>query len=73
MSENKQELRLEEMEKVSGGMDPTMIKEERKCKHHNRVKTGNEREDSRFIFWSQHQYEYLCTDCQKTFWVDEER
>ena len=69
----KRELSMDEMDRVAGGMDPVMIKDARKCQHLDRVKTGREREDSRFYFWSQHQYEYICNKCGKTFWVDEER
>ena len=43
------------------------------CEHPCRRKTGEEREDPRFIFWSQHQYEYICPDCGKIWWKNEER
>ena len=66
---NTRELNMDEMDRVAGGVSSMVTN----CPHTNRVKTGREREDSRFIFWSQHQYEYLCKDCQETFWVDEER
>ncbi len=72
MEENKNQLENEELENVTGGaLYPDGIGDP--CKHTNKVKTGNEREDSRFFFFSQHQFEYYCPDCKKTFWVDEER
>ena len=42
------------------------------CKHPRKYKTGNEREDSRFFLWSQHQFEYYCPDCDQKIWIDEE-
>ena len=42
------------------------------CYHHTAYRTAAEREDSRFIFWSQHQFEYYCPECDDTIWRDEE-
>ena len=61
-----EELTQEQMEQISGG------KKTNRCHHPHKYKTGNQREDSRFIFWSQHQFEYFCPDCERTFWTDEE-
>ncbi len=72
MEENKKELKNEELDEATGGaLYPDGIGN--RCKHPNKVKTSAEREDSRFIFFSQHQYQYYCPDCKQTFWVDEER
>ena len=68
------ELSTEKMEKVTGGsvypdgMQPLFDK----CEHEHKVKTGAQREDSRWVFFSQHQFEYYCLDCKKNIWVDEE-
>ena len=40
--------------------------------HANAYRTGNEREDSIFFFWSRHQIEYHCSDCNYTWWVTQE-
>ena len=75
MNNSLKELNTEQTEQVFGGLicrDAEPVLTDR-CKHRNKVKTGDDREDSRFIFWSKHQYEYTCPDCGKTFWVDEER
>ena len=58
------------MENIAGG-SPLCPK--KCCKHPYRVQTGREREDPRWIFWSQHQYEYYCPKCHRTVWKDEER
>ncbi len=72
MEENRQELDKEELKEAAGGaLYPDGIGD--KCKHPNKQRTGAEREDSRFFFWSQHQFQYYCPDCKKTFWRDEER
>ncbi len=77
MEENKNEQRAEdlnmkELDDVAGGaLYPDGFGNT--CKHTNKVKTGAEREDSRFIFFSQHQYQYYCNDCKQYIWVDEER
>ncbi len=71
METGKMELNLEQIEQVTGAR--RKWEKGRNCDPMHRVKTGNDREDSRFIFWSQHQYEYLCLDCGHTYWVDEER
>ena len=68
------ELIMEEMEQISGGfvypdgMRPLMDK----CKHEHKYKTGAQREDSRWLIFSQHQFEYYCEDCKKKIWIDEE-
>lgn len=66
------------LEGVSGGTcftagTPT---ERRKwnCSAHcaNKYRTGNERETPRFIFWSVHEKEYHCPDCNSTWWERED-
>ncbi len=72
MEEEKKRLENEEMDNITGGaLYPDGIGNQ--CNHPNKYKTGAEREDSRFVFWSQHQYQYYCPDCQHYIWVDEER
>lgn len=71
METKKMELNQEQMVQVTGARRKWI--KGGNCDSTHRVKTGNDREDSRFIFWSQHQYEYLCLDCGHTYWVDEER
>ncbi len=67
-----EKLTEEELEKVTGAaLYPDGIGSS--CKHIHKHRTGAEREDSRFIFFSQHQYQYFCDDCQKYVWIDEER
>jgi len=34
-------------------------------------KEGNEKEDSFFVFWSIHKYEYYCEDCKNKIWLSE--
>ena len=67
-------LSSDEQENVSGGSVAPggLIFPAENCKHPRKYKTGNEREDSRFVLWSQHQFEYYCPDCDKKFWIDEE-
>ena len=68
------ELNADEQDNVSGGSvapGGTAFPVEN-CNHPRKYKTGQEREDSRFILWSQHQFEYYCPDCKKNVWIDEE-
>ena len=69
-------INTKEMENISGGgadylhvfsCDPS------KCKHPNKYRTGADKEDPRWLLFSQHQYEYFCPQCKETIWVDEER
>ena len=41
------------------------------CNHNDSYRTSAQREDSRFIFFSQHQFEYHCLICGENFWKDE--
>ena len=41
------------------------------CDNNDAYRTGAQREDSRFIFFSQHQFEYHCLICGENFWKDE--
>ena len=62
------------MSQVAGGDKCRDIQHSRQgCQHLRKERTGNEREDSYFVFWSKHQYEYRCVYCGATFWVTEER
>ena len=75
METGKMEMNQEQAEQVSGGayQKTRDTKYDGNCRHPRKYKTGRDREDSRWIVCSQHQYEYYCPDCRKTFWVDEER
>ena len=75
MNTNKTELKQNELTEVTGGGPITKFANDyygHGCMHKRKFKTGNQREDPRWIFASQHQFEYQCHDCKKTFWVDEE-
>lgn len=72
------EMDLDDLDEVAGG---TAIVAGTKyattalfCPNHHKgmARTGNQREDSRFIWWSQHQWEYRCPTCGYTRWNDEE-
>ncbi len=72
MEEDRKEMQKEELDEIAGGaLYPDGIGN--RCQHPAKVKTGAEREDSRFIFFSQHQFQYYCPDCKQYIWVDEER
>ena len=66
----KKELNPEELDQVAGGrrrkdgLGP-------RCQHEHKTRTGNEKEDSFFIFWSRHKYEYHCQDCGQNIWLTE--
>ena len=62
----------EEMAQVTGGIIDAPLKVKGVCDHDHTVMTGNEREDSRFFFWSQHQHEYHCNDCGLNIWYDDD-
>ena len=77
MENNTEELKQDELSQVAGGGPVTGFpdapyKQQSICTHTRRVKTGKEREDRRWLICTQHQFEYQCIDCKKTFWVDEE-
>ena len=38
----------------------------------NAYRTGNEKEDPFFIYWSRHMKEYYCPDCHETWWEHED-
>lgn len=69
MNESK-ELEQKELEGFAGGVS-LFRKEHSECDHEGKYRTGAQREDSRFIFFSQHQFEYFCPKCGKKFWLDE--
>ena len=68
---NHQEVSSQELQNVNGGnvAGGSFMGH----KHTKGSRTGREREDSRWIFFSQHQYEYICSECGEKFWADEER
>ncbi len=73
--ENKEELNREKLEEISGGaVDITHLRTSGyiTCTHPDKYKTGAQREDTRWLAFSQHQFEYYCPKCKETFWVDEE-
>ena len=62
MEAMKKVLTLEEAEQAAGGNipdGPGYL-----CGHNHKEKTGAEREDSRWIFFTQHQFGYYCYDCK---------
>ena len=59
----------DDLENVSGGIR-TVFPD--KCKHENKVRTGRERDDSYYIFWTAHYVEYECTECGYKMWIDED-
>ena len=69
----KKALNTEELDKVAGGGGRRRVHVISKCRHEHATRTGKEREDSFFVFWSKHQYEYFCPDCKESFWQSEER
>lgn len=62
----------EALEKVTGGSLYLGGVPFRVCKHDHKNRTGGERADSRWIWWSQHQFQYFCPECKKMFWEDED-
>ena len=76
MNANTMELNMEEMEQVTGGgglyTSGSQPDYQPSCYHSHAVKTSWEREDEFFIFWTRHQFAYLCPDCKKIFWVNED-
>ena len=70
----KKELNPEEMDQAAGGFRFKTKNPYKNfpCVHPHKTKTGREREDSRYLVFSQHQFEYVCPDCGKKFWADEE-
>ena len=74
MNANTMELNPEQMEQITGaiiygGSDEPFIPE---CRHPHAVKTPWERETEFYIFWTRHQFAYLCPDCKKYFWASED-
>ena len=68
----KKALKPEELDKVAGGGGRRRdYSGGNQCRHDHATRTGKEREDSFFVFWSKHQYEYSCPDCKATFWRSE--
>ena len=65
-----EKLNTEELDQVAGGRTHLHGSSD-KCRHPNKVRTGNEREKDIFFFWSRHQFEYNCPDCGETFWQGE--
>ena len=74
-----QELSPEELEQVAGGISPgdeynDTDEAAEYCGGdyangpHQWVKTGNQREDPFFIYWTRTAYEYRCSKCGATKW-----
>ena len=74
MNANTMELNPEQLQQITGadvmGMETRYPDD--CCHHPHAVKTSWQREDEFFIFWTRHQFAYLCPDCKKIFWVYEE-
>ena len=64
-------LNPEELDQVAGGLSRRDARKIRACPHTNKLKTGNEKEDSFLIFWSIHKYEYYCPECKQMIWLPE--
>ena len=72
MKTNRQELTPEEAEPAVGGNIPDGPGYMTVCSHKHKEKTGEEKEDYRYIIFSQHMVEYYCHDCGKKVWIDED-
>jgi bacteriocin-like protein len=75
MKPDRKELNQEKLEQISGGgVDITHVfsREPNTCTHPHAVKTPWQCEDEHFIFWTRHQFAYLCPDCKEIFWVNED-
>ena len=74
MNANTMELNPEQLEQITGadvmGMETRYPDD--CCHHPHAVKTSWQRKDEFFIFWTQHQFAYLCPDCKEIFWVNED-
>ena len=71
-NKEKKELNPEELDQASGGHIAFRHSEARShCRHEHKTRTGNEKEDSFFVFWSRHKYEYYCQDCEQNIWLTE--
>ena len=74
MNANTMELNPEQLEQITGadvmGMETRYPDD--CCHHPHAVKTSWQRKDEFFIFWTQHQFAYLCPDCKEIFWVYED-
>ncbi len=78
-SEDQKKINLSDSEKVNGGavLGGSTCYDEKHCGRnnngpHKNVKTGNEKEESYFIFWSKHMKEYKCVHCGRTVWEHED-
>ena len=67
----KKELNPEKLNQVAGGLSRRDARKTAGCRHINKTRTGNEKEDRFFIFWSIHKYEYHCADCGQNIWLSE--
>ena len=74
MNANTMELNPEQLEQITGadvmGMETRYPDD--CCHHPHAVKTSWQRKDEFFIFWTRHQFAYLCPDCKEIFWVNED-
>ena len=63
--ENKEEmneLKAEALEAANGGLRGARMGRKNQCMHAGKYRTGAQREERRWIFWSQHQFEYYCPE-----------
>ena len=67
-NKNNQELNLEDMDKVAGGIKIKNPFRGKGCSHPNKVKTGNVRKGSFLYIFKIDEYEYHCPDCGTIFW-----
>ena len=70
MNTNTMELNLNEMTPAAGCAKKDYLPKIFCTHRENSVRLGPEREDSRFILWSQHQYLVHCYDCGHDIWID---
>ena len=72
MTMNRNQIGTEELALAAGGLVDGPVNVGWACDHDHTVRTGIEREDSRFFFWSKHQHEYHCNDCGLNIWYDDD-
>ena len=75
MNTGKMKLNMEQLEQVSGAVycsESVPGPDYSSCRHPNKVKTPWWGREDDYIFWSQHQNAYLCPDCKKIVWVNED-
>ena len=61
-------LNRKELDQIAGGCRRRGADRGLRCRHEHKIRTGNEKEERFFRYWSRHKYEYYCPDCEATFW-----